>query len=89
MAVATVRIEAREVEHRFAAGRGLLPATFTHEGTGCIAILGPNGAGKSTLIRMMTTLMPITSGKVIVAGHEFVAPLLSVTVSVTEVIPRA
>ena len=26
-------------------------------------LLGPNGAGKSTLIRMMTTLIPVTSGK--------------------------
>jgi ABC-type multidrug transport system ATPase subunit len=25
-------------------------------------LLGPNGAGKSTLIRMMTTLIPLTSG---------------------------
>ena len=33
-------------------------------------LLGPNGAGKSTLIRMMTTLVPITSGKAIVAGHD-------------------
>jgi len=33
-------------------------------------LLGPNGAGKSTLIRMMTTLIPITAGKAIVAGHD-------------------
>ena len=33
-------------------------------------LLGPNGAGKSTLIRMMTTLIPITSGAAIVAGHD-------------------
>jgi ABC-2 type transport system ATP-binding protein len=33
-------------------------------------LLGPNGAGKSTLIRMMTTLIPLTSGKAIVAGHD-------------------
>ena len=33
-------------------------------------LLGPNGAGKSTLIRMMTTLIPITSGRAIVAGHD-------------------
>ena len=33
-------------------------------------LLGPNGAGKSTLIRMMTTLMPVTAGKAIVAGHD-------------------
>jgi ABC-2 type transport system ATP-binding protein len=35
-------------------------------------LLGPNGAGKSTLIRMMTTLVPITSGKAIVAGFDVV-----------------
>jgi ABC-2 type transport system ATP-binding protein len=35
-------------------------------------LLGPNGAGKSTLIRMMTTLIPITSGRAIVAGHDVV-----------------
>jgi len=33
-------------------------------------LLGPNGAGKSTLIRMMTTLIPLTSGKAVVAGHN-------------------
>ncbi|MGA2644377.1 MAG: ATP-binding cassette domain-containing protein [Candidatus Sulfotelmatobacter sp.] len=33
-------------------------------------LLGPNGAGKSTLIRMMTTLIPITSGMARIAGHE-------------------
>jgi ABC-2 type transport system ATP-binding protein len=33
-------------------------------------LLGPNGAGKSTLIRMMTTLIPVTSGRALVAGHD-------------------
>ena len=33
-------------------------------------LLGPNGAGKSTLIRMMTTLIPVTAGNAIVAGHD-------------------
>lgn len=33
-------------------------------------LLGPNGAGKSTLIRMMTTLIPVTAGRAIVAGHD-------------------
>ncbi|MGC8548133.1 MAG: ATP-binding cassette domain-containing protein [Acidobacteriaceae bacterium] len=33
-------------------------------------LLGPNGAGKSTLIRMMTTLIPVTRGKAVVAGHD-------------------
>ncbi len=33
-------------------------------------LLGPNGAGKSTLIRMMTTLIPVTSGRALVAGFD-------------------
>ncbi|HEY7097565.1 MAG TPA: ATP-binding cassette domain-containing protein [Terriglobales bacterium] len=33
-------------------------------------LLGPNGAGKSTLIRMMTTLIPITSGRACINGHD-------------------
>jgi len=33
-------------------------------------LLGPNGAGKSTLIRMMTTLVPITSGRATVSGYD-------------------
>jgi len=33
-------------------------------------LLGPNGAGKSTLIRMMTTLISITAGRAVVAGHD-------------------
>jgi ABC-2 type transport system ATP-binding protein len=33
-------------------------------------LLGPNGAGKSTLIRMLTTLVPITSGIARIGGHD-------------------
>jgi ABC-2 type transport system ATP-binding protein len=35
-----------------------------------VAILGPNGAGKSTTLRMLTTLLPPTSGTAVVAGHD-------------------
>jgi ABC-2 type transport system ATP-binding protein len=33
-----------------------------------VAFLGPNGAGKSTTLRMLTTLLPPTSGAAWVAG---------------------
>ena len=35
-----------------------------------VAFLGPNGAGKSTTLRMLTTLLPPTSGEAIVAGCD-------------------
>ncbi|GAA1807898.1 ATP-binding cassette domain-containing protein [Agromyces neolithicus] len=35
-----------------------------------VAFLGPNGAGKSTTLRMLTTLLPPTTGEAIVAGCD-------------------
>ena len=44
--------------------------SFSVEEGEIFGLLGPNGAGKSTLIRMMTTLLPVTSGRALVAGHD-------------------
>lgn len=33
-------------------------------------LLGPNGAGKSTVIKMLTTLLPVSSGKAYLASYD-------------------
>lgn len=44
--------------------------SFQVEDGEIFGLLGPNGAGKSTLIRMMTTLIPITSGRAFIDGKD-------------------
>jgi ABC-2 type transport system ATP-binding protein len=36
-------------------------------------LIGPNGAGKSTLIKMLTTILPPSSGRAVVAGFDVAA----------------
>jgi ABC-2 type transport system ATP-binding protein len=51
-------------------------------------LLGPNGAGKSTLIRMLTTLVPPTSGKARINGFDVTTQANDVRQSIG-VIPQA
>jgi ABC-2 type transport system ATP-binding protein len=45
-------------------------------------LLGPNGAGKTTTIRVLTTLLPPTSGRAIVAGYDVRSESLAVRASI-------
>jgi ABC-2 type transport system ATP-binding protein len=53
-----------------------------------LGLLGPNGAGKSTLIRMLTTLVPITRGRIALHGHDVTREADAVRLSIG-VIPQA
>jgi ABC-2 type transport system ATP-binding protein len=44
--------------------------SFTVAAGEIFALIGPNGAGKSTIIKMLTTMLPPTSGTASVAGYD-------------------
>ena len=73
---------------RYGSFEAVKGVSFTVAEGEIFGLLGPNGAGKSTLIRMMTTLIPLTSGKAIVAGHD-VAKEPDAVRRVIGVIPQA
>ena len=62
--------------------------SFTVNHGEVFGLLGPNGAGKSTLIRMLTTLVPPTSGRARVNGFDVVHSANDVRQSIG-VIPQA
>ncbi len=62
--------------------------SFTVEQGEIFGLLGPNGAGKSTLIRMLTTLLPPTTGTARINGFDVVREADEVRTSIG-VIPQA
>jgi ABC-2 type transport system ATP-binding protein len=63
-------IEVAHIVKRYGDFEAVKDVSFSVAEGEIFGLLGPNGAGKSTLIRMMTTLIPLTAGKAIVAGHD-------------------
>jgi NitT/TauT family transport system ATP-binding protein len=67
-------VELQQVTHTY--GRGdkkvrALDATDLKVGKGdFVALVGPSGCGKSTILKLVTGLMPASSGAVLVAGRE-------------------
>ena len=43
-----------------------------------VGFLGPNGAGKSTVLKMISTWLPLTDGRIQVAGHDVESEPLAV-----------
>ena len=63
-------IEVKNLVRTFGEVRAVDDITFDVAEGEIFAFLGPNGAGKSTTIKMLTTLLRPTSGRVRVAGHD-------------------
>ena len=67
-----VTVDVRDLTRRFGDLVAVDHASFTIAEGEIFGLIGPNGAGKSTLIKMLTTLLPPTSGSAIVAGYDIV-----------------
>jgi ABC-2 type transport system ATP-binding protein len=63
-------IQVVDIVKRFGNFTAVDGVSFSVEEGEIFGLLGPNGAGKSTLIRMMTTLLDITSGTAIIEGAD-------------------
>ena len=56
-------IHTEALTKRFGSFVAVDAVTFEVRDGEAFGLLGPNGAGKTTLIRMLTTLLPPTSGR--------------------------
>ncbi|MGD0457697.1 MAG: ATP-binding cassette domain-containing protein [Terriglobia bacterium] len=65
-------IEVLEIRKCFGTFCAVDTLSFNVQREEIFGLLGPNGAGKSTLIRMLTTLIPPTSGTAIINGFDVV-----------------
>ncbi|HYR84822.1 MAG TPA: ATP-binding cassette domain-containing protein [Terriglobia bacterium] len=81
-------IEVHNITKKFGDFTAVDSVSFSVEHSETFGLLGPNGAGKSTLIRMLTTLIPATSGSAQICGHDVVTEADAVR-HVIGVIPQA
>src|ERR1051325_7708815 len=65
-------IEVNQITKKFGDFTAVDGVSFAVEHGEIFALLGPNGAGKSTLIRILTTLIPATSGNARINGFDVI-----------------
>ena len=63
-------IQVQNLTKRFGEFTAVDSLNFSVDHGEIFGLLGPNGAGKSTLLRMLTTLVPPTSGSAVIDGHD-------------------
>ena len=63
-------VETQNLTRRFGQLVALSDVSFTVEPGEIFGLIGPNGAGKSTLIKILTTMLPPSSGRARVAGFD-------------------
>jgi ABC-2 type transport system ATP-binding protein len=65
-------LETQSLTRRFRALTAVDKLSISVKPGEMFGLVGPNGAGKTTVIKMLTTILPPTSGNALVAGHDIV-----------------
>ncbi len=63
-------VEVASVTHRYGDTVALNDVSLVIEPGALAGLLGPNGSGKTTLFRLLATLLPVQSGRIIVQGFD-------------------
>jgi ABC-2 type transport system ATP-binding protein len=66
----SLAVEVKDLHHFYAEREALGGVSFSVARGEMFALLGPNGGGKTTLFKILSTLMPPTSGTVCLWGHD-------------------
>lgn len=61
-----------ELSHRYDSYLAVDRISFKIQPGTTFGLIGPNGAGKSTTIKMLTTLLPATSGNAFINGYSII-----------------
>ena len=64
------QIEVENLSHAYQQRQALDNISFDVSCGEIFGLLGPNGSGKTTLFRILSTLMPVTTGTVRILGHD-------------------
>lgn len=78
----TVAIEVSHLKRCFNTFVAVDDLCFTVQAGTVLGLLGPNGAGKSTTMKMLTTLLPPTSGTAKIMGHDIIEDPMSIRRSI-------
>ncbi len=65
-------LETQNLSRNFGALKAVDAVSISVNNHEIYGLLGPNGAGKTTLIKMLTTLLPTTSGDALICGVDLV-----------------
>lgn len=65
-------IEVNNLTKKYGPLEALKGITFTVDEGEVFGLIGPNGAGKTTALRVLSTLLEVTSGKVTIYGYDLV-----------------